>query len=120
MTATPRARVDSGWFLVGQLVLAVLAVLSPALGAREGASSVLPPLRAETMGPSSEVAVRQREEDEIVVEAEGRTVFAAVLALALALGSGRRRSVRPSVTTLLRRSSHAWSRPPGRAPPLPA
>lgn len=49
------ARADRGWFVTAQVLLALLAAVYPQLGARESASSILPPIRIplETPGPES-------------------------------------------------------------------
>ncbi len=39
------ARADRGWFVAAQVLLALLAVVYPQLGARESTSSILPPIR---------------------------------------------------------------------------
>lgn len=120
MTARRRPRVDSGWFLVGQIVLAALAALSPALGAREGVSSVLPPLRAEALGPVVE-AVSTHRDVEVPVAGRRSAGRAAVVACLVAAVAAARRSratpLRPS-RGVGPRPRWAWSRPPGRAPPL--
>lgn len=97
-----RGRRDTAGMVVGQLLLAVAAVFSLPLGARDGGgvSSILPPLRSTVAGPDAVTvaAERRRADDE-------RSAVAAV-----------RRIVRPRARRLPHRPAPVPHPPVARTP----
>jgi hypothetical protein len=71
MTVGLRLPREKAWMVLGQLLLAVAALFSLPLGARDGGgvSSILPPLRSTVSGTDvgSVVSERRRTDDEAVV-----------------------------------------------------
>lgn len=107
--------------LVGQLLLALAALFSLPLGARDGGgvSSILPPLRTTVPGVDAlAMAGDARRDGDDVEDAAAPAADRVVERWRRHLHPERRRSApRPSASSRLPRWRCA-RRPPGRAPPL--
>jgi hypothetical protein len=76
MTAGEHQHHEKAWMVLGQLLLAVAALFSLPLGARDGGgvSSILPPLRSTLSGADAASAAsdRRRVDDELIATASVR------------------------------------------------